>query len=65
MKVTTSWGKCELYVEGIDFKCPLCGANVPSVYKHECERDGGVTTQRTRRSRALLAEIDKEAANGA
>jgi hypothetical protein len=46
---SVNWGKCELIALGIDMKCPLCGTDVPSGHVHECERDGGITTQRTRK----------------
>jgi hypothetical protein len=51
---STSWGKCEMYVEGLDMKCPLCGADIPSGHTHECERDGGITTRRTRKVPKIL-----------
>lgn len=31
-------GECSIYVEGMDFKCPLCGTLVQSGERHQCSK---------------------------
>jgi hypothetical protein len=59
VKKDTSWGNCQLYVEGLDMNCPLCGELVPSGYAHDCQRDGGITTKRTRKAAKTIFEASK------
>lgn len=33
-----SVGSCSIYVEGMDFKCPLCQVVVKSGHRHQCRR---------------------------
>jgi hypothetical protein len=37
MKVNVNAGRCEIYVQGMDMKCPLCGVLVRSGEQHECK----------------------------
>jgi DNA-directed RNA polymerase subunit RPC12/RpoP len=38
-KAKVSYSRCSLYVEGMDFDCPMCGAKVLSGDRHECGSD--------------------------
>ena len=38
MKMKISYGKCSMFVQGLDMNCPLCGALVESGQRHECEK---------------------------
>jgi len=38
MKVKLNYGKCVMFVQGMDMNCPLCGVQVLSGMKHECEK---------------------------
>jgi hypothetical protein len=35
--VTIGYGKCAVWVEGMDMKCPLCGTLVRSGEHHACK----------------------------
>jgi hypothetical protein len=35
--VTISYGKCAVWVEGMEMKCPLCGTLVRSGENHACK----------------------------
>lgn len=35
-KINISVAHCQMYVEGMDMNCPLCGALVRSGENHEC-----------------------------
>ena len=50
MKKTVTYGRCEMFVEGLDMECPLCKKLVKSGERHECERT------RPRRRRNTAAE---------
>ena len=40
-KTNTNYGKCSMFVEGMDMNCPLCKTLVKSGERHECEfKDG-------------------------
>ena len=38
MKVKVNYGKCSMYVLGMDMNCPLCGEQVLSGMTHMCEK---------------------------
>lgn len=35
-QVSVSYGRCEVFVQGLDINCPLCLALVKSGQRHEC-----------------------------
>lgn len=37
-KINVSYGKCSMFVQGMEMNCPLCGVLVKSGDKHECEK---------------------------
>lgn len=37
-RTKVSYERCSIHVEGMDFKCPLCGVLVKSGESHECKR---------------------------
>ena len=38
-KITANYSRCSLYVKGMNFDCPMCGAKVLSGNRHECGTD--------------------------
>jgi hypothetical protein len=46
--VRVSVERCYIHVEGTDMRCPLCQTLVTSGMEHDCEKDGGIRTKRTR-----------------
>lgn len=46
--VRVSVESCYIHVEGINLTCPLCQTLVTSGMEHDCEKDGGIRTVRTR-----------------
>lgn len=39
MKVKVKVGRCSIFVEGMEMKCPLCNVLVESGQSHECTID--------------------------
>lgn len=38
MKTRVSYAHCQMFVEGLDMNCPLCGLFVKSGQRHECSK---------------------------
>lgn len=38
MKTKVSWGHCQIFVQGMDMVCPLCGVQVKDGEAHECHK---------------------------
>jgi hypothetical protein len=49
--VEIRYGQCEVYVEGADMRCPLCGTLVRSGQNHSCKVIDPAKPQRKRRQR--------------
>ena len=39
MKTKVNYGKCEMFIEGLDMACPLCEVLVKSGEHHECSTE--------------------------
>lgn len=49
MKVSVNYGKCSIFVQGMDMNCPLCKALVRSGESHECAQGGSAKSPRKKR----------------
>jgi hypothetical protein len=38
VKTKISYGKCTMFVQGMDMNCPMCGVLVKSGEQHACEQ---------------------------
>lgn len=56
MKTTVSYGKCSLFVLGIEMNCPMCGVLVESGQHHECEKKELPKPRKTKRLKADTAK---------
>lgn len=36
VQASVSYGRCKIYVQGLDMNCPLCGVLVKSGERHTC-----------------------------